>query len=192
VRSGLAALCVLVATGCVRDPETAVCPDIGVGDLVITEIGGPQTGQETLKPFVEIYNASGSTVDLLGIRVRFRRLTGEEIGAAIVRREVSAAADSYTVLGLDLDESDQPYMDYGFAADFHMSWPSSAAIDLYACEQQIDQVRYDSLPRTGTYSLGAMPPTEESNDFPAMWCTDDTSNPDSFPGSPQRANIACP
>ncbi len=175
-----------------RDPETAVCPDIGTGDLVITEIGGPQTGQDTLKPWIEIYNASGGPVDLLGVRVRFRRLTGDEIGAAVVRRKVTAAPGSYTVLALDLDGSDLPYADYGFASDFHASWPSSAAIDLYACDQSIDQVRYDSLPRTGTYSLGAMPPTEEANDFPAMWCTDSTNNPNSFPGSPQRANIACP
>lgn len=193
VRSGPVVLCVLAAAaGCARDPETAVCPDIGTGDLVITEIGGPQTGADTLKPWIEVFNASGSAVDLLGVRVRFRRLTGEEIGAAIVRREISAAPGAYTVLGLDLDEGDQAYLDYGFAADFHASWPTSAAIDIYACDQQIDQVRYDSLPRTGTYSLGAMPPTEEANDFPAMWCTDETSNPASFPGTPQRANTACP
>jgi hypothetical protein len=193
VRFGLAVSCVLVATsGCARDPAEAVCPDITTGDLVITEIGGPQTGSDTLKPFVELYNASGSTVDLLGIRVRFRRLTGDEIGAAIVRRELTVGAGEYTVLGLDLANTDLPYVDYGFAVDFHSSWPSSAAIDVYACDQPIDQVRYESLPNAGTYSLGAMPPTEEANDFPAMWCTDTTSNPESFPGTPQRANTACP
>lgn len=193
VRSGLAALCVLVATGgCARDPEEAVCPTIGTGDLVITEIGGPQTGMETLKPWIELYNASGSSVDLLGIRIRFRRLTGDEIGAAIVRRELSVAAGAYTVLGLDLDDGEEMYLDYGFAADFHSNWPTSAAVDVYACDEPIDQVKYDSLPKNGTYSLGAMPPTEEANDLPAMWCTDTTANANSFPGTPQRANTACP
>lgn len=193
VRIGPAVLCLLVApAGCTRDPADAVCPEIAKGDLVITEIGGPQTGNELLKPWIELYNASGQTIDLVGVRVRFRRLTGDEIGAAIVRREVSAAPDSYTVLGLDLDDSDQAYLDYGFAADFHASWPTSAAVDIYACDESIDQVQYDSLPKTGTYSLGAMPPTEEANDFPAMWCTDTTTNVNSFPGTPQRANTACP
>lgn len=193
VRFAPVVVCVLVApAGCAREPAEAVCPDIGVGDLVITEIGGPQTGMDTLKPWVELYNASGGPIDLVGVRVRFRRLTGDEIGAALVRRQLTIAADSYTVLGLDLDNSDAPYLDYGFAVDFHASWPSSAAIDVYACDQQIDQVRYDSLPRTGTYSLGAMPPTEEMNDYPASWCTDTTINPNSFPGTPQRANTVCP
>lgn len=188
----LAVLYVLVAAGCARDPAEAVCPEIGTGDLVITEIGGPQTDADTLKPWIELYNASGSSIDLLGIRVRFRRLTGDEIGAAIVRRELSVAAGAYTVLGLDLDEGDEAYIDYGIAGDFHASWPSSAALDIYACDQQIDQARYDSLPRAGTYSLGTMPPTEQANDLPANWCTDTTTNTNSFPGTPQRANTACP
>lgn len=193
VRNGPAVLCVLVAAaGCAREPADAVCPDLGIGDLVITEIGGPQTGMDTLKPWVELYNASGGPVNLLGVRIRFRRLTGDEIGAALVRRDLSLDAGAYTVLGLDLDETEEPYLDYGFAVDFHASWPSSAAIDIYACDQSIDQVRYDSLPRTGTYSLGAMPPTEETNDFPTSWCTDTTINANSFPGTPQRANTACP
>lgn len=102
------------------------------------------------------------------------------------------ARGHFEMLGLDLDETEEPYLDYGFAVDFHASWPSSAAIDIYACDQSIDQVRYDSLPRTGTYSLGAMPPTEETNDFPTSWCTDTTINANSFPGTPQRANTACP
>jgi hypothetical protein len=147
---------------------------------------------ELLKPWIELFNASGGAIDLVGLRVRFRRLTGDEVGAFVVRREVSAGAGAYTVLGLDLDESDQAYLDYGFSADFHSSWPSAAAVDVFACDTQIDQLIYDSLPNTGTYSLGAMPPTYEVNDVPANWCTDVTPNGASFPGTPQRANTACP
>jgi hypothetical protein len=195
VRFGSAVLYVLVAgsgAGCVRDPADRICPDIAKGDLVITEIGGPQTGAETLKPFIELFNSSGSSIDLIGVRLRFRRLTGDEIGSFIVRREVTAAAGGYTVLGLDLDVSEEPYLDYGFSVDFHSAWPSAAAVDVYSCDVSIDQVKYDSLPKTGTYSLGTMPPTEEANDLPANWCTDATTNANSFPGTPQRANTACP
>lgn len=193
VRLVPAMMCVLVAvSGCARDPADPVCPEIREGDLVITEIGGPQTGADTLKPWIEVYNASGAAIDLIGVRIRFRRLTGDEIGSAVVRREVSAAAGAYTVLGLDLEPSDEMYLDYGFAADFHATWPTSAAVDVYACDVSIDQVRYDSLPKNGTYSLGAMPPTVQMNDLPAQWCTDATANGTSFPGTPQRANTACP
>ena len=108
----------LVATGCTRDPAEAVCPDLAEGELVVTEIGGSQTGNDLLKEFVEIYNASGSTVDLLGIKIRFRRRDGSSEVGVLVRRTVSAAPGSYTVLGKDDDLELETYIDYGFAGEF--------------------------------------------------------------------------
>jgi len=182
----------LIAMGCTRDPAEAVCPEIAEGDLVITEIGGPQTGNDLLREFVEIYNATGQTIDLLGIKVRFRRRDGSSEVQVLVRRPLPAAAGSYTVLGRDDDLDLETYLDYGFAGDYKVTWLGAAAVDVEACGTQIDRAIYDSLPRTGTYSLGAMPPTGEANDLPANWCTDATMNASSFPGSPQQANAACP
>lgn len=188
--AGLFVTCVLAA-GCVRDDAEAVCPDLAQGDLVITEIGGPQTGNDLLKPWVEIYNASGSPVDLLGVRVRFRRLDGSGENAIIVRRSVTAAPGSYTVLGLADDANLESYLDYGFLVDYHAGWLSTAAVDVEACNQLIDRTDYDSLPLVGTRSL-SVPPTESANDLPLNWCTDETVlTPGSFPGSPQQAHIAC-
>ena len=182
----------LVVAGCTRDPAEAVCPEIVEGNLVVTEIGGPQTGNELLKEFVELYNASGRTVDLLGIKVRFRRPDGSSEIDILVRRSVSAAPGSYTVLGKDDDLDLETYIDYGFGADFSETWLGGAAVDVEACGEQIDRAIYASLPRTGTYSLGVTPPTGAANDLPANWCTDARMNAGSFPGSPQLANVACP
>lgn len=182
--------CVL-ASGCVRDPAEAVCPEAAVGDLVVTEIGGPQTGADTLQPWIELYNASGAPIDLLGTKVRFRRVNGSSETAILVRRELVAAPGSYTVLGLDDDTDLESYIDYGFLTDFHTSWLDTAAVDVEACGTRLDRAVYTSLPNTGTRSLGVAP-TEQSNEDPANWCTDTTVNPGSFPGSPQRANPACP
>ena len=183
----------LIAMGCTRDTAEAVCPEIAEGDLVLTEIGGPQTGNDLLREFVEIYNATGQTIDLLGIKVRFRRRDGSSEVQVLVRRPLPAAAGSYTVLGKDDDDLYlETYLDYGFALDFSESWLGAAAVDVEACGTRIDRAIYDSLPSTGTYSLGTMPPTGEANDLPANWCTDATMNASSFPGSPQQANAACP
>lgn len=186
---GTVLLCVVVA-GCVREPEQAVCPDIGEGDLVVTEIGGEQTGMDTLKPWIEVYNASGASIDLLGVKVRFRRVNASSENAIVVRREVPVAANAYFVLGLDLDDDRAAYIDYGFAADYHESWLSTAAVEVEACGTRIDLARYDMLPSTGTWSLG-VPPDATQNDYDT-WCTDTTINVGSFPGTPQRANNACP
>lgn len=178
--------------GCVRDPADAECPPLGEGDLVITEIGGPQTGMDTLQPWIELYNASGASVDLMGVKVRFRRVTGSDETDTIIRRSLPVAAGDYVVLGLDDDLARESYIDYGIAGDFHASWPTAAAVDVEVCNLRIDRLQYSSLPRTGTYSLGAQPPTAAANDLPAMWCTDTTATAGSFPGTPQKANTACP
>jgi len=169
-----------------------VCPELEEGDLVVTEVGGPQTEQDLLRPFIELYNASGTAIDLRGIRVRLRRATGDTIGTFVVRRELEVAAGSYTTLGLDADPSDAAYVDYGFSSDFHVSFPSTAVIQVEACDTEIDQLSYDSLPKAGTYSYGEMPPTADGNDVPTRWCTDAAANVGAFPGTPQRANIPCP
>lgn len=181
-----------VAGGCVRDPADAECPELGVGDLVVTEIGGPQTGMDTLQPWIELYNASGKSVDLLGVKLRFRRPDGSDETDTIIRRSLPVAAGAYVVIGLDDDADREAYLDYGIAGDFHASWPSAAAVDVEVCNLRIDRAQYSSLPRTGTYSLGTKPPTAEANDLPVSWCTDITATPGSFPGTPQKANSACP
>lgn len=192
-RAGLIALGVAFGVvGCVRDPADGFCPPLGEGGLVVTEIGGPQTGFDTLKPWIELYNASGASVDLMGVKIRFRRPSGSSETDTIVRRSLTVAAGDYVVLGLDDDLQLASYIDYGIAGDFHASWPSAAAVDVEVCDLRIDRVEYSSLPRTGTYSLGTRPPTAAANDLPAMWCTDTTVNTASFPGTPQKANKACP
>ena len=141
---------------------------------MVTEIRGPQ--DDALGAWVEVYNASGSSVDLEGIKVRFRKKDGSSETDVIVRRSLPAAAGSYTVLGLFLDDDTRPaYVDYGFVERLpelvarrpprSMSTRAASAID---------RATYDSLPAMGTYSLGAKPPTADGNDFPTTWCTDAT------------------
>jgi len=178
----------LVVMGCIRDPAEALCPEAAEGDLVVTEISGPQMGNELLREYVEIYNASGAPLDLYGVKVRFRRFDGSNEIAILVRRSVVAAPGSYTVLGRDNDLDLESYIDYGFAVDYSESWLGAAAVDVEACGTRIDRATYDSLPRVGTYSLGTTPPTAEDNDLPANWCIDTRTTP----GSPQQANVACP
>jgi hypothetical protein len=185
-------LVIFALTGCVRDPAPAVCPDLAEGDLVVTEIGGPQTGADTLKPWVELYNASGAPVDLLGTKLRFRKLDGSGETDALVRRSLVVDPGGYVVLGLDDDADLASYLDYGMSGDYHTSWLTSAALDIEVCGLRVDRAQYSSLPKNGTYSLGVTPPTAEANDLPTNWCTDVTDNPGSFPGSPRRANAACP
>jgi hypothetical protein len=180
-------LAIAVTSGCIREPAQAICPTISTGDLVVTEIRGPQ--DDALGAWVEIYNASGGDLDLIGLQIRFRKKDGSSETDVLVRRSLPAASASYTVLGLFDDGALPAYVDYGFQADFHDSWLAAAAVDVDACGTLIDRAIYDSLPKMGTFSLGAMPPSADANDLPANWCTDATAG---NAGTPQQPNIACP
>ncbi len=178
------AVVVIAASGCVRAPAKAECPPITAGDLVVTEIRG--NTDTTLGPWVELYNATGDSVDLLGTKVRFRKLDGSAETDVIVRRSLEVAPAGYAVLGLFPDDDSRPsFVDYGFAADFPNSWLASGAINVEACGETVDRVIYDSLPDTGTLSLGTQPPDAAANDFDMNWCTDAT-------GTPQQPNNPCP
>lgn len=182
------AFVVAAAAGCTRDPAPAECPDIVEGDIVVTELRGPQTPDDTLGPWIELYNATGATIDLEGLKIRFRKKDGSSEVPVIVRRSLPVAAGAYVVLGLVNDDDTRPsHIDYGFASDFHVGFLPAAAVDVEACGTQIDRATYDVLPKTGTYSLGSTPPTFENNDVPANWCTNDASE-----GTPKQANPTCP
>lgn len=189
-----ASLAILMAlSACERDAEEALCPDVSTGGLIVTEVRGPQNPADaTNGEWIELYNASGSSLDLEGIRVRFRRKDGSSEIPIIVRETTPVAAGAYVVLGLFLNDGSRPaHVDYGFAGDFTESWLAAAAIDVESCGARIDRAVYDVLPKMGTFSFGAMP-NADVNDDPRMWCTNSTMMGTAYPGTPKQANPPCP
>lgn len=180
-------LTVVVAVGCTRDAAPAECPAVAPGDLVVTEFRGPQNPEDSLGVWVELYNASGTSIDLEGTKIRFRKKDGSSEVPVLVRRTLNVAAGAYVVLGLVNDDDLKPsHIDYGFALDFHQGFLPAAAVDVEACGELVDRAVYDVLPKTGTYSLGVTPSASE-NEIPANWCVNATPA-----GTPQQANPACP
>jgi hypothetical protein len=180
-------LTVVLCVGCVRDPAAAECPTVSAGDLVVTELRGPQNPEDLDGPWIELFNRSSASLDLEGTKIRFRRKDGSSEVPVIVRRSLPVPAGAYVVLGMVNDDGNRPaHIDYGFALDFHQTFLAAAAVDVEACGQRIDLAVYDALPRTGTYSLG-IAPDANLNDDPAAWCENTTSA-----GTPKQANPACP
>jgi hypothetical protein len=184
-----------LAAGCAREPEDALCPELAAGALVVTEVRGPQTPADAGNgEWIELYNASGGEVDLIGLRVRFRRKDGSSEVAILVRDHLPVAAGGRAVLGLFLDDATRPaHVDYGFAVDFTESWLAAAAIDVESCGRRIDRAIYDLLPKQGTFALsGSGEPSAAANDDPGSWCTDASTAGSVFPGSPRQPNPPCP
>ncbi|CAN5670075.1 hypothetical protein BH11MYX1_BH11MYX1_03270 [soil metagenome] len=181
----------MLIVGCARDPVAEKCPDLAAGDLAVTEIRGPQN-QDALGTWIEVYNASSSSVELEGLKVRFRKKDGSSETDVLIRRSLVVASSGYATLGVFADDSTRPtYIDYGMSGDYHTSFLAAAAVDLESCGTRIDRVTYDVLPAMGTYSLGG-PPSADNNDLPVNWCADATNLAGTYPGTPQQANIVCP
>ncbi len=194
------------AAGCQYEPEPCLA-DLEEGDLVVTEIRGPQDG--TWGEWIELYNATDETLDLRGLRGSFERLSGAEIQGEseltfLIRDSLELEAGGYAVLGSRPLRPRAPAIDYSFNADFRVEpevveasggtviLPESENADpvtmfgnarfrLFSCERTIESVDFPSLPRLGTLSYdGARVPDAADNDNTgddAYWCTDDLSEP---------------
>ncbi|MCE9580534.1 MAG: lamin tail domain-containing protein [Deltaproteobacteria bacterium] len=180
---------------CVRDAEPALCPEVVAGDLVITELRGAQSGGDTYGQWVELYNASGADLDLLGLHLEFTRIDGGAATRVIVRDSLPVAAGGYVVLGRGSAADHPTVVDYPMGTDYAVSWFNAAGVKVTSCDLVIDAMQYSALPTGGTYSLGVAPPTATANDTAASWCTNAQPGTDTtqlgLPGSPGAANPPC-
>lgn len=190
-------LAMLAPAACAREPAEAVCPELAAGDLVVTEVRYTDELEDPLGSWIELHNASGRAIDLLGVKLRIRDAQDGEDGGLplLVRRSLAAAPGGYTVLGLFDDVDPPPHVDYGFLVDYaaaDRTWVGGrGAIHVDSCGAEIDRAPYVPRSEPGTYSLGGAPDARR-NDDELLWCTDRTQVGTTFPGTPRTQNITCP
>ncbi len=172
-------VCLIGSTACVREQLPNICPNIDAGELVISELRGPQDGDDSFGDYLEVYNAAGKTVDLQGLTVRLRSAGGDEI-EFFVRESVEMTAGSYAVLGPKLEDERPNWMDYAIGWDGPTALLDygSAFVELEACGEPIDEMFYadGTLPVLGTLACGNAedPPSADNNDDSqaGCWCSD--------------------
>lgn len=191
-----------LTSGCDEPALDAVCPDLAEGDLVITEIRGPQDGLNRPGQWFELKNATDRAIDLRGLELRIRKRDGSQPssefrGVVLIRSAATVPPGSYFVIGSGFPETMWPTTDYAAGADMEKDIPDDGGVvDLLSCGESVDRLIYDSLPTTGTLQLdGDVEPDDAANDIPANLCVDarlseDPNNPGA-PGSPGERNPAC-
>ena len=186
-------LLLVACVACTREAADEICPELVAGDLVVTEVRGEQTSG-SLAQWIELYNATGRGLELIGLHVRVRAIDGSDEDRIIIRRDLSVGPGAYFTIGVGDDAARPPYVDYAAGTDTGNALFANAAIEVEACGgEQIDQVVYRGLTREGTYSLGLSPPTAAGNDPDSVWCNNqDDDGSMTFPGTPQAANPPCP
>lgn len=209
-RRGLViASCLIGSLGCVREQLPDICPSVDEGELVISELRGPQDGDDSFGHWVEVYNAAGKTVDLQGMTLRLRSSGGDEL-EFFVRESVEVPAGGHAVIGPGSPDDHPNWMDYAIGWDISGGDPemdeypldfmrfTAAFVELEACDELIDEVFFESLTPMGTLACGNAdaPPTADANDetTAGCWCVDsgDAGGQPLFgvglPGSPGGAN----
>ena len=199
-RIALVSVVLGMLTGCGREPEDVPCPDIAEGELVITELRGPQDGDDSFGEWIELFNASDSDVDLFGLRIDIVPLDGRDPVIVLVRREgVIVGPGEYAVVGKHNDSNLPEYVDYGFAlTSAAKGLFQNAFVELSGCDVLVDRVLYRDLPTVGTLALDpSTEPSAKRNDEETAFCND-AADPEpgaatgfGQPGTPGEANRAC-
>lgn len=186
-----------ITGGCGRDALPDICPDVDVGELVISELRGEQSGMDSSDSFgdyIEVYNASGRTLNLQGLHVRLRAAGGKEL-EVFVRESFEVSPGAYAVVGTGLpmgrpDSVLDPVAWYAVGWDIGGGNPQENAypknlmpynagfVELEACGVLIDETEFKllSLPTAGTIACGNAqnpPSADDNDDVPGgCWCVD--------------------
>ena len=186
----------LATSACVNDPLDVPCPDLAADDLVVTEIHGPQSGEDAYGEWIEVYNPTTREIDLRGLSVSLIRLDGSKQADLIVRTPVPLVSGGYAVFGRQLAGQEPAHVDYGYISDFDSKLYDSAAVEISSCGRRVDVAVYRNLPPKGSLILdGATEPDAELNNDEANWCVDaredENSETDGIRGTPKEANPVC-
>ncbi|MBK8237307.1 MAG: hypothetical protein IPK74_17325 [Deltaproteobacteria bacterium] len=186
----------VIAVGCVHEPLPFVCADAAVGELVITELRGPQSTPNSLPQWIEIANVSDHAIALDGLHLRLSYRDGSGARDMVIRRERSIAAGEYFVFAFVPENQVPDGMDYGLAGEYDGDLYGGGVLLLESCDEIIDKLDWTELPTNGTWALGGTP-SADANDMDAAWCADE-HEPDGAmvelgaPGTPGEANPPCP
>jgi hypothetical protein len=163
----------LALAACAREPLPEICPNVEPGTLVIAELRG--NNEAAPGDWIEIHNASTSTVDLLGLVVRVR-LGGGTLIRFLIRESVDVPPGGQLAIGPEVlgDWVGYVVVEHGnlFGEEF------KGFVELEGCDDELlDEVEFAGLPLVGTLACGnaATPPDIDTNDNTSTgcWCLDE-------------------
>jgi len=166
-----------------------------VGDIIVTEImDNPDVVTDAVGEWFEVYNTTGSDIDMLGWE-----LTDDGIDSHIINASVIVPAGGYAVLGKDANPAvnggiliDYAYGDF----EYFIAATDEIVINCGPGGIEIDRVNYTSgtFPNTAgvSKSLDFQFLNSVDNDVAANWCGSVTDIGLGDLGTPGLINDGCP
>lgn len=183
-----------VPSGCTYSlSDCDAAPTLQPGDLVITEIMQNPSGSDTGNEWFEVYNATGSEIDLNGFEISDNGTNSHTIGSSVV-----VPAGGYVVLASG-SGAVTGGVDYVYSG-ISLANGDDEIILTAPDETEIDRVEYDGGlnfpdPDGASMTLDPNNLNATDNDTGSNWCEGSTSfnggaNGTGF-GTPGMANDAC-
>ena len=182
------------ATG---DDDDATGTSVQPGDVVITEIMNNPDGSDTDKEWFEVFNTTGSSIDLDGWVISDLDGESHTIGGTVV-----VSASGYAVIGANTTSSANAGapVDYGYGGSFVLANTGDEIVLTEPGGVVVDEVIYDDAlgwPDAAAQSKSLDPGVISSfdNDTASNWCDvpeTATYGSESNFGTPGAPNPACP
>jgi len=185
--------------GCTSDPVTVNIPDcppmatcVDPGELVITEImQNPNTIGDSDGEYFEIYNASGTAVDLMSFVIRDNDFDAHTIASSVV-----IPAGGYALLARNADDAQNGGLGAAYEYDNFFLGNSGDEVILECNGTIIDAVAYDggpNFPDPNGASMNLDPNALDaaSNDNGENWCESTSSYDPNNLGTPGMPNDGC-
>jgi hypothetical protein len=191
----------LALAACAREPLPEICPNVEPGALVIAELRGDQE-DATEAQWIELYNASASSVDLLGLVIRVEHGDGDKVVRFLIRESVDLPAGGRFAIGPAPSGLSSDWLAYTVIESGDLFGRDENAVlrgyvELEGCDDDVlDKVEFIDLPKLGTLACGNADsaPDAEANDDTSTgcWCVDEEPGGPSglvgfgTPGEPNR------
>jgi hypothetical protein len=164
-----------------------------VGDIVVSEFMANPPGADEGNEWIEIYNASGSAVDLTGMTVQFTKADGSGAQEHIIDGLVLEDGQ-YLAMGDLLNEPDilPAHIGYGYGSDLGSFNNTAGRIRLGCGESLIDEALYDDPADGASRGFdGTRTPDAAGNDDISAWCDAVTPFGEDGFATPGEANDPC-
>ena len=188
--------CALAFMGCGREAmvEGGACEDLAPGDLVITEVHANPDGSDGDGEYIELFNATGASLNLDGLTLATSRADGASPKS---HRLVGGSVDAegYFVVGNAPVGSIPAHVGYSYGGALGSLRNSDAVLSVRCGDMLIDQVRYERTVDGRALELdGRLVPDHELNDDANNWCATpegvDEFSTGNF-GTPGASNSPC-
>ena len=173
------------------------CDAIAEGDLVITEIMANPAGSDGGNEYIEIYNTTGTSIDLEGLVVKAMKNDDTSVKTHAIAAAAIGSTEYFAMGDSDMAQPHLAYT-YGTASQLSSIRNTDGVLELLCGDVVVDRVEYATAASGQSLQLKPeITPTSSVNDKAANLCNTEATAANEFVmdagnfGTPGETNTTC-